>query len=194
VHFSCDWDPSTHCCRPEVRLQQGRFTTEFATGCTLVLGPCRLHPHHWRRRAADPPPPPFAARVGTGVTEPERAAIRNHLKGNLLESSTHRPPSCYKISGATGERPHLWVANPLKSIVVTVMPALGASEIGAAGQFHDTVTWILTTYSNRSASITQASATCAHSLHPVELLLNESPSAHHLLPNALYGRMHTCVC
>ena len=32
-----------------------------------------------------------------------------------------RPPRCYKLTGSSKETPHVWVLDPLKSIVLEVM-------------------------------------------------------------------------
>ena len=56
--------------------------------------------------------------VGSGLTAVQGAWVQRRLEecGGLVAA----PPPCYKITGASKERPDLWVADPSGSVVLQI--------------------------------------------------------------------------
>lgn len=60
-------------------------------------------------------------RVGTGVSDAERKAIRERLEPYMVEAKDgKRKPSCYVTTDTLKERPDVWISDPTKSIVLEV--------------------------------------------------------------------------
>lgn len=57
--------------------------------------------------------------MGTGLSDVEKATIREKLNHNLVEMG-QPPPKCYRLSGNSKELPDVWVKNPGESIVLQV--------------------------------------------------------------------------
>lgn len=69
--------------------------------------------------------PPHPTPLGRPAHEPTLACstgqVRDRLNPLLVEAGPGvKPPHGYSITGHSKERPHLWVKEPLKSLVVQV--------------------------------------------------------------------------
>jgi len=56
-------------------------------------------------------------KIGTGLTDGEMQAIHRKLQDNLVDT----PPPMYRITGSASEKPHAWVRDPDKSVVLEVI-------------------------------------------------------------------------
>ena len=61
-------------------------------------------------------------RVGTGLSDEERRKVADHLRPQFLDADAKRTnaPKCYTVTGASKERPDVWIKDPFQSVVLQV--------------------------------------------------------------------------
>ena len=64
--------------------------------------------------------------MATGLRDEERDKISAKLKNNLVPGEGGKPPASYCLTGGRRERPHYWVRDAHKSVVLKVACACPA--------------------------------------------------------------------
>ena len=64
--------------------------------------------------------------MATGLRDEERDEISAKLKNNLIPGEGGKPPASYRLTGGRRERPHYWVRDAHKSVVLKVFSACHA--------------------------------------------------------------------
>ena len=65
-------------------------------------------------------------RVGTGVSDHERAVLHDKLMAISVKHEKGRsPPSCFRVTGLPKETPDFWVKDPFSSIVLQARARTG---------------------------------------------------------------------
>ena len=78
-------------------------------------------------------------RVGTGLSDEERRKVADHLRPQFLDADAKRTnaPKCYTVTGASKERPDVWIKDPFQSVVLQVNYLC----LQPKGTVHSRITW-----------------------------------------------------